>query len=405
MEPLNNLLQAVAGPLGPYAPRILGALVILLVAWIAARIARSAVRRLAVTAKLDERLKSPELVDVLSNLGYWLVWLFALPALLGTLQLEGLLAPVNAMISRLLGFVPNLMGAVVIFGVGFLAARILRQVVSGILMAAGSEKLADRLGMAGALGERTLAGVGGSIVFALVLLPTLTAALQALGLEAIAKPVGGLLDSVIALVPKLISALVIFGIGAILGRIVAGIVTTALSGLGVNALPARLGLGDGFRLGGRDLSELAGGVVMAAALLTSLMQALEIIGLDVLTHAAASLATLMAALFGAAIVLAAGLWMATVAARLVEGSAIPNARVLGHVVRAAILFFAAALALRQAGLPGDIVAIAFGSVIGGIGIGVAIALGLGGRKVAARLLEAAVASFERKKSGNAVDAG
>ena len=38
----------------------------------------------------------------------------ALPALLGTLELKGLLDPVNAMLSRMLGFLPNVVGAAVV---------------------------------------------------------------------------------------------------------------------------------------------------------------------------------------------------------------------------------------------------------------------------------------------------
>ena len=60
----------------------------------------------------------------------------------------------------------------------------------------------------------------------------------------------------------------------------------------------------------------------------------------------------------------------------------------------AILFFTAALALRQAGLPAEIVTITFGAVVGALAIGVAVAVGVGGRHVAARLLERAVDAFD-----------
>ena len=397
MDQWNSVLQMVSGRLGPYAPRILGALTILLLAWLAGRLARVAVMRLAAKAQIETRLQTPGIGALLGNIAAGLVWLFALPALLGTLELEGLLAPVNAMMSRLLGFVPSVMGAAVVFGIGFLAARILRQVVAGLLTAAGSERLAARLGLATALGDNTLAGLAGSVVFALVLLPTLAAALQTLGLEAVAKPVGHLLDSVVELIPKLISAAIIVAIGTLLGRMLAGIVTTLVAGIGGNKLPARLGMADDFRLAGRDASELAGGVVMAAALLLSITQACEVLGFGVLTEAVALLGGVLAKLVVAVVVFGVGLWLATAAARAVASSSMANAAVAGQIVRGAILFFASALALRQAGLPGDIIAIAFGCVIGAFALGIAIALGVGGRHVAARLLESAVSSFTRKK--------
>jgi len=52
------------------------------------------------------------------------------------------------------------------------------------------------------------------------------------------------------------------------------------------------------------------------------------------------------------------------------------------------------LALHQAGLPGEIVTIAFAAVVGGIAIGLAVAIGVGGRHVAGRVLDKVAASFE-----------
>ena len=397
MEQWNSVLHAIGERFGPYAPRLFGAAAILLLAWVLARVARSVVTRLLSARGIEARLQTPGLGALLANLAYWLVWLFALPALLGTLELEGLLAPVNAMMSRMLGFMPNVMGAAVIFGIGFIAARIVRQLVTGALTAAGSEKLAERLGLGAALRENSLAGLVGSVAFALVLLPTLTAALQALGLEAVAKPVGHLLDSVVDLIPKLVSAAIIVAIGAVLGRMLAGMVTALLVGAGFNRLPGRLGLAEPFRVGGRDASELVGSVIMAAAVLLAVTQACEVLGFAVLTEAVAVLGAVLAKLLVAVVVFGVGLWLATIAARAIAASAVANAGVLANLARGAILFFTAALALRQTGLPGDIITITFGSVIGAVALAVAIAAGVGGRHVAGRLLERAVASFQRKK--------
>lgn len=396
MDRWNDLLLAVGSWLGPFAPKALGALALLLVAWALARLARSAVNQAAVSGGIDARLRTPGLAALLANMAYWLVWLFALPALLGALELEGLLAPVNAMMARLMGALPGFMGAAVVFGVGFLAARILRELVTGVLTAAGSERLAARIGLSSALGDRSLASVVGSAVFLLVLLPTLTAALQSLGLEVIAKPVGRLFDTVIDLIPKLISAGLIVAIGAVLGRVLAGLLTAVLAGIGVNRLPGQLGMHPDWRLAGRDPSELAGGVVMVGAIILALTQACEVLGFAVLTEAVASLGGLLARLAVALVILGAGLWAAAAAARAIVSSATPNAQVLAHLARAVILFFTAALALRQAGLPADIVTIAFACVFGAAALAVAIAAGIGGRHVAARLLEAAVASFQKK---------
>jgi len=390
MDAVNAALAALATRLGPYAPKLLGALVMLLAAWLVSRLARGAVLRLCQRRGLDDRLQTPGFSQMLANIASGLVWLFALPGLLETLELRGLLDPVNVMMSRIMGFLPNLVGAVVVFAIGFLVARILRQIVSGLLRAAGSERVADRLGLSTSLGEQGLAGLLGSMVFALVLLPVLAAALEPLGLDAVTQPVSHLLDTIVNLIPKVTASGLILAVATLVGRAVAGIVAGLLAGMGFDKLPLHLGLGSKRVAGGRSASELAGSVVMMAILVVALVQACEVMGFAVLTQMVAQLGATLASVAVALVVLLTGLWVSALAARTIQASAAPRAGALAQLTRVAILFFTGALALRQAGLPGDIVAIAFGAVIGALAIGVAIALGMGGQHVAAELLGDAV---------------
>lgn len=398
MDIVNRLMHALGEGLGPYAPRLVGALGILLVAWIGARLAQAAVAGLGARARLDERLHNPGMTALLGNVARWMVWLFALPALLGTLELKGLLDPVNAMLSRLLGFVPSLFGALVILGVGVIVAGIVRQIVTGLLTAAGSEKLAERLGLANALGKNSLAGIAGSVLFALILLPTLAAALEALGIQAVARPVSQLLDKVFDLIPKLISAGIILGVSALIGRALASVVTGLLAGMGFNEVGARIGLRGAPRPGGRDASELAGLFVMIAVMFLALTQACEVIGFSVLTEAVSTLGVVLARVAVAVLLMGAGLWLAALAAEAIRHSAVTNALLLANLARGAILFFTAALALRQAGLPAEIVTIAFSAVVGAIAVGIAVAVGIGGRHAAGRLIDRAVRSFDDQGS-------
>jgi hypothetical protein len=383
MDQLNSAFQSLWSGLGPYAPRIIGALVLIVATWVVARVLRSVVRRVGSVRQLDARIKSPGVTEQLGEVAYWLVWLLALPALVGALQMEGLLAPVQAMVTRLLGFLPNLFGAAVVFGVGFLAARIVRQVLAGVLTVAGSERLAARLGLTSALGKDGLAGMVSLVAFALMMLPVVAASLQPLALDSVTAPVSRLLDTVMALIPRLVAALIIVAIAALVGRALASIVTAMLTGFGFDNLPGKLGLKGPLRVGGRSPSELAGTLVMLTVLLVAITQASEVLGFAILT--------------AAVVVMMAGMWLATLAANLIRASALANAAAVAQLAKAAILFFVGALALRQAGLPSEIVAIAFGSVVGALAIGAAVAIGVGGRHVAGRLLEDAVATFSRSK--------
>lgn len=393
MEQMSEMLQPISSSLGPYAPRIVAAVLILVVAWLVATLLRAVIRRAAAAARLDDRLRSPGIATTFASVAYWLVWLLALPALLGALQLDGLLAPVNAMMTRLMAFVPNLLGAAIVVAIGLIVAGIVRQVVTALLTAAGSERLAARLGMASALGDGGLAGLAGMIVFALILLPVAAAALQPLGLDSVTRPVGNLLETVMALIPKLAAAAIIIVIAAVIGRAVANLVTAILTGIGFDAVPARLGIGGERRVGGRSASELAGVLALATILFLAIVQACEILGFAVLTDAVATLGAALVKVAVGVALLGVGLWLSALAARAVRSSSVANAPALAHIARVAILFFTTALALRQMGLPAEIVTIAFASVMGAIAIGLGVAVGVGGRHVAGRLLENAAASF------------
>jgi small-conductance mechanosensitive channel len=91
-EPLNRLLIQVF----QYAPRLLGAGLLLLIAWIVASVLKFAISRVLTAAKIDERLgsgagleeeKGVPLAQTLGNAVYWLVFLLALPAVLSALEL------------------------------------------------------------------------------------------------------------------------------------------------------------------------------------------------------------------------------------------------------------------------------------------------------------------------------
>jgi hypothetical protein len=312
--------------------------------------------------------------------------------------LTGLLEPVNSLLNKIFGFLPNLFGAAVVFGVGYLVARIVRQVVTGLLTAAGSEKLAARLGLGSSLGKDGMAGLIGTFLFVLILLPVIAGALQPLGMESVTRPVTGMLETIINLLPKLFAAGVIIVIAAVLGRIVSNLISSVLGGLGFDNLMPRLGFGATPRIAGRTPSELIGAIVLAAIMLAAVTQASEVLGFGVLTSTIGQLGGIGAQVLAALLVLGIGLWLSNLAATAIKNSTLPNANVLSIVARVAILFFVVPMALRQAGLPTEIVSLGFGSILGALTVAAAIAFGIGGRNAAGRILDNVTKSLTEPKA-------
>lgn len=115
------------------------------------------------------------------------------------------------------------------------------------------------------------------------------------------------------------------------------------------------------------------------------------LGIGSLQQQIAGLIALLPQIFVAFLILFVGLLAANFFARaaLLAGvnAGLSSPRLLSGAVRVVILFLALSMALEQIGLGRETMEIAFSIVFGAIMLGLAIAFGFGGRRLAARVLE------------------
>jgi hypothetical protein len=416
---LTQVTQSLNGLLGEvltYLPRIVGAALLLLCAWVAATVTRFVARRVAGATKLDERLASQAALEeeqpvrfsnTLSNTVYWLVFLLFLPAILNALALPGLLAPVQQMVAEVLGFLPNLFAAAVILVVGWLVARIVQRIITNLLAAVGTDNLTQRVGLTAVMGQKRLSQVLGLVVYVLILLPVLVASLNALQLEAVTGPASEMLHMVLTAFPAIFAAVVVLAIAYVVGRIVAGLCTNLLTGMGFNRLPAKLGLAREAEPveGRRTPAEIGGYLVMVATMLFAAMQALPIMGFDLLAGLISQFLVFSGHLLVGLAIFAIGLYLANLASRVVRETRFAQADLMALVSRISIIVLASAIALRQMGLANEIIASAFTIVLGTIGVAIALAFGLGGREAAAQELERLRESRAARAAAGAQQAG
>jgi hypothetical protein len=391
-QPLNALLNQVF----TYAPNILGAGVLLLVAWVVATAARFIISKALAATSLDDRLSSQAglekerqvpMSETLANVVYWFIWLLFLPAILGALGLQGLLAPIQAMVSDLLRYVPNLLGAGLILLVGWFVARIIRQIVTSLLVAVGADRLGERVGLGTVLGNQTLSGVVGTVAYALVLIPAIIAGLNALKIEAISGPATTMLTSLLNAVPAIFGAAVVLGITYLVGRLVAGLVTNILTGLGFNRVLSWIGLQSEAVEGQRTPSEVVGSLVLIGLMLFAIIEAAQLLGFGIVADLVANFLNFVAQVALGVIILGLGLYLANLARSVVLSTAGAQATFLAQAARLAIILLSTAMALRQMGIANDIVNLAFGLLLGAVAVAVALSFGLGTRDIAAREVE------------------
>ncbi len=386
-EPLNALL----GELGTFVPQLIGALILLLVAWVVATVLKKIVSGALRAIKLDERLGAEEAAEtsIADNLGeaiYWLVFLLFLPAILSTLALEGLLEPVQTLVDELLGFLPNILGAGLILAVGWFIANLVRRIVTNLLASVGADRLANRVGLADALGTMKVSGLIGLIVYVLILMPVLTAALNALGIDAVTAPVSDMLGSILNAIPMLFGVIVLLSIAYFVGRVVADLIGNVLASAGFDNILTKLGLAKAPGEGSRP-SDVVSTLVLVAIMLFASIEAAGMLGFEVLGELISRFLVLGGQIILGLIIFGVGLFLANLADRTVRASATAQAGLLAMAARVSIIVLASAMALRQMGVANEIITLAFGLLLGAIAVAAALAFGLGAREAAGSVVE------------------
>lgn len=395
--PLQNILDKITGVI----PSLLQAVVILGVYWVVATllklVATKGLEAVGFDKKASKYVASREIKGeqvgpsgLVGRLLFYIVLLFGIPPFLDALGQESLVAPLRDMMAKMLEFLPNIIGAVILLFIGKIVATIVREVVSNFLAAVGADSLGERLGITGDDQGRKLSEIGGAVAFFFVLIPILVAAVDSLQIKAISEPVKSTLQQLLSAVPLLFVAIVIAAIGYFIAKAVRGIVESFLSGVGFDTLPERFGLE--FlkpREGGVTLSSIGGTVVMAIILLLTAEQALATLQLGELSSLVGSLlGYLPNLLVGVVIILAAlslGTYVGKMLANMLSGT--DHAKLVSMVAKYAIVFLGFSMGLNQLGVGREIVQVAVSAVLGGSALALGLAFGLGGRDRAKEIIE------------------
>jgi sulfur transfer protein SufE len=293
-----------------------------------------------------------------------------------------------------LGFLPNLFAAALIAGVGWFIARILQQITSNLLAALGMDQLSENVGLTAVLGKQRLSGVVGLIVYILILIPVLVAALNALQLDAITEPASNMLDAILAAIPLVFAAALLLVIAYVVGRVVAGLIANLLGSIGFDRILALVGYSED-DAPGRGPSDIAGYLVQVAILLFASIEASRLLGFSVLADLVAQFLVFSGQVLLGLVIFAIGLYLSNLAATVIQASENDQAKLLSLVARISIIVLAGTMALSQMNIAGDIINLAFGIVLGSVALALALAFGFGGREVAARQLE----EWKRKWDG------
>jgi len=312
-----GLFQGTGFQFGQFIPSFLGALVILIVGWIAATVVASLVQGLLRKTGIDNRIsgmagqrrgEAPFPVGKwVSTAIYWLILAFTLVAFLNALHLESVSTPLNAFLQQILSYLPRLGSAAVLLGVAWIIATLAKTLVtSGLSRFNLDDKLKEHTGDLGGESPIVVSETLGNALYWFVFLFFLPLVLDVLELQGPLAPVQNLLDQILSALPKILTAVLIGAIGWLVARIVKGITTNLLAAVGTDQLGARMGFNRS--AGGMSLSTLLGTVVYVLVLIPTAIAALN--ALDIAAISTPAVAMLNQVLTKIPQILTAGLIVA-----------------------------------------------------------------------------------------------
>jgi hypothetical protein len=205
--------------------------------------------------------------------------------------------------------------------------------------------------------------------------------------------------AIFGFIPELIAALVVLIIGYIVAKLVASLVSRLLHGAGADRALTQGQAGPYVSRVTRSPSKLVGRIVFWVLFLGVVSLAVSVLGINALTNfVGAIFAYLPNVLAALLIFLVAGAIAGAVAAlvaRLMGDT--PTGKIVASVAPVLIMAIAAFMILDQLKIAEDIVRITYMALMGGLALALALAFGLGGRDVAARMLEGAYAKGQESR--------
>ena len=371
------------------------AVILLVIALIAAAIARAVVKKL-VTSFLSRKQPSVEepegaaetkagAASLLGNITFAVVFLLFLPGALDHLKVDSVSGPLRDMATKVLDFLPNIIAAIVIIVFGVFLAKLLKQLLLTVLAKTKLDSLQEKCGVKNSNGH-TFSGIIANLVYAVVLLVFVVAAIQVLNLSAISDPATKMVSMLFEYIPLVFAALVIILFGVFLANIVEGLLVSVLAGTGLDGKAEGLfpKKEDGTRV--TTASSLIGLIIKIVIDIFFIVAAINVLQIDVLTDIGRAVIAYMPNVLAAVIIVLIA-WICSNKAYDAIAKAESGNSLLALIVKVAIIALAAFMAVTQLGIGKDIIFILFLCIAGALAGAFVIAFGIGGRSWAAKKLE------------------
>ena len=386
MNVIINFVQSLFGGVS----NVFVALLLLVVAFIAAKVVKSLVVKLLKAVKAENFLSKLGVKDSVTNssiefvakLVYFVVFLLFLPSVLDKLGMHSVSSPITGLVNSFLVFIPNLVAAGIIIAVGVFIASIVKDLLVSVLKAVKVDAIQEKAGIE-ASANTSLSAIIANVVYGVIILIVITSALDQLEISAISAPANAIVSTIFAMLPKVLGAIVIIAVGVIIAKLVANLLDGLLAGVGANSLIEKI---TGSAPEKVVLSKVISEVVKYVLVVIFVVEGINVLNLSVLTNIGAVIIGYLPAVISAVIVWAVGTFAANTVEKMI-GEKFPEAKMSALVAKIAIYVVVAFICLSQLGVATAIVETTFILIIAALCVAFAIAFGVGGRNFASKTLD------------------
>lgn len=378
---MSDLINKMTGFLGEAGSSALGhaliGVAILIVGMIIVKIIVGIIRKLLSRASfLTQTGPDGSITDLaapIASLIKAILTIFVLMAVLQHFGLTDVLVPLKEMLNEFTGAIPNIIGAGVIAYAGWIIAKIVSQLV-GMGLTKVDSQIAERTGNA----DFKVSAFGSAFIFGGILLPIIVSALGVLNIPAISEPASAMIKDLMAAVPNIVGAAIILMVAYYVTKFVIFMLTGLLDGMGVDSMPAKLGI-KGMFTQSFTPTKLISGTIMFFSMMAASTAAIDLLQIDVISTIFAKVLQFGGGILIGGVILVVGNMLSSIAHQKLISSGSAG---LANIARIAIIGLVLAMGLKAMGLADNIVNMAFGFTLGSIAVALAIAFGFGGREAA-----------------------
>lgn len=391
MNTINKYLDPMIAKLSDVLPGVLGAIIVLIIGLLLAKVVRNLITKGLNKMGLDDRVnrsgeKKFHIVKLIAMLVYYILVIYVLMIVLNLLGVGDVFAPLETMLGDFIGAIPRIVTAAVIGFAGYIIARLASEAVE--LLSESVNSFSTRVGFDAK--DFNMIKIIKQVVFLFVFIPILIIAVDKLEMDVISGPATSMLAQFMSAIPNIIGAALILGVFYIIGRFITPALRELLSNVGLDSIPEKIGLKI---MDGRSLSTLVANVAFFFIMIAGLTSALERLDMAILVSALDDVMALGGKIVFGVLIMVVGNFIARIAYNSLSAS--EDSAGLASIARIAILGIFFSIGLNSMGIANEIVNLAFGLTLGAVAVAIALSFGLGGREAAGKQMEHILKRFRK----------